>query len=47
MAEEVRLWRFAAVIDTEEQRVRGRDGGVLISSCWRRISADLALISQI
>lgn len=47
MAEEVRLLRCAAVIDSEEQCVCGRDGGLLISSCWRRISADLALISDL
>lgn len=44
MAEEVRLWHSATIIDTEEQCLSRR---VLMSSCWMGISADLLLISGI
>lgn len=47
MAEEVRLWHSATIIDTKEQCLSRRDGQVLISSCWMEISADLLLISEI
>lgn len=47
MAEEVRLWHSATIIDTEEQCLSRRDGQVLMSSCWMGIRADLLLISEI